>query len=484
MSGGDRLVNIIAEAALLGGLMLDNSRIVPVADRVRPGDFADAVNGRIYNVMLRFAAKGMRADATTLRPLFANDGDARYGEYLDDLVAAPAVKEAIDSLADQVTNLAARRDVLAVMRDAIDSLHDELEIPIDAITTRVETAGWAAASRKPVDVAMTAGEMIGLVEQRGRRIADDPHTAGITNALVTEWDDGLGNLERGTYNILAGRPGMGKSALANSLALGYATHGHCGLVLNHEMTAEQLALRTAADTAHAMGFRIPHRSLRKGVLNREEWAAMAKVRERAESLPVRFIATGRVDVKRVYSLAAQQKALWAAQGRKLDFVVIDYLGLLGATSEDGHPLTKGYDRVSRVSLLLKTLAHDLDVSLIALAQLSRGVEQRSNKRPILSDLKESGDLEQDADSVTFVFREEYYLEQDRPRPGEKTPDKKDALEEWQNDMDACRGKLDLIFAKNRHGKTAARTCKFLPEYSAVRSGDFNEFDDEADPLLF
>ena len=481
---GDRLVNAVAEAALLGGLMLDNSRIVPVSDRVRPADFADPVNGRIYNAMLRFAAKGMRADATTLRPLFATDGDARYGDYLDDLVAAPAVKEAIDSLADQVSDLAGRRELRQTLAETIDAVQDDLHIPVDVLTTRVESAGWAAASRKPVEVALSAGDMIGLVEERGKRIAEDPHAAGITNALVSEWDEGLGNLEHGTYNILAGRPGMGKSALANSLALGYATTGHCGLVLNHEMTAEQLALRTAADTAHAMGFRIPHKRMRKGELTREEWAIVAKVRERANTLPVRFIATGRVDVKRVYSLVAQHKALWAAQDRKLDFVIVDYLGLLGATSEDGHALTKGYDRVSRVSLLLKTLAHDFDVALIALAQLSRGVEQRTNKRPILSDLKESGDLEQDADSVSFVFREEYYLEQERPRPGEKTPDKKDALEEWQHDIEACRGKMDLIFAKNRHGKVASRTCKFLPEFSAVRSGDFNEFDDHADPLLF
>lgn len=483
MSAGDRLINALAESALLGGLMLDNERIIGVADRVRPDDFGDKLNGRIYSAMLRFAAKGMRADAMTLRPLFANDGDARYGEYLDDLVAAPAVKSAIEALADQVADLAGRRTVRDRLREAIDSVHDDLDVPVDVITAKVEDAGYAAAQRRPEEVVHDAGGMVGLVKERMARIASDPHAAGLTNAMVEEFDDGLGNLERGTYNILAGRPGMGKSSAASSIAIGYAINGHCGLYLNHEMSAEQMSIRTTADIAHAMGYPIEHALLRKGAITREDLAMLDKVEERAKLLPIRFDATGRVDVKRVWSKVAQHKALWAAQGRTLDYVIVDYLGLLGAHSESGQALTKGYDRVSAVSLGLKRLAAELDVAVIALAQLSRGVEQRANKRPVLSDLKESGDLEQDADTVTFLYREEYYLEAEKPKPGELTPDKRDALEEWTNEMLACRGKLDLIFAKNRHGKVSTRTCKFLPEYSAVRSGGFDEFRASDEPLL-
>ena len=483
MSGGDRLINATAEAALLGGLMLDNERIVGVADRVKPDDFGDKLNGRIYSVMLRFSAKGMRADAVTLRPLFANDGDARYGEYLDDLVAAPAVKSAVEALADQVADLAGRRTVRDRLRDAIDSVHDDLDVPIDVITAKVEQAGYAAAQRRPVEILHDAGDMVGLVKKRMARIAEDPHAAGISNALVEEFDEGLGNLERGTYNILAGRPGMGKSSAASSIAIGYAINGHCGVYLNHEMTAEQMSIRTTADLAHAMGFPIEHERIKKGLLSREEMAIIDKVEERAKLLPIRYLATGRIDVKGVWSRVAQQKALWAAQGRSLDYVMVDYLGLLGAHSESGQPLTKGYDRVSAVSLGMKRMAAELDVVVIALAQLSRAVDQRANKRPILSDLKESGDLEQDADSVTFLYREEYYLEQDKPKQGEQTPDKRDALQEWENEMFACRGKLDLIFAKNRHGKVSTRTAKFLPGFSAVRSGGFDEFRVSDEPLL-
>jgi len=483
VNANDRLINPTAEAALLGGLMLDNDRIIGVADRVKPDDFADALNGRIYSAMLRFAAKGMRADAVTLRPLFASDGDCRYGDYLGDLVEAPAVKGAIDALADQVADLAGRRGVRETLREALNSVHDDLDVPVDAITGKVEASGWAAAARKPVDVMLHAGDLARLVRERAEEIRDNPDAAGMRNALVEDWDSLL-NLERGTYNILAGRPGMGKSSLASSVAYGYAINGHPGLVFNHEMSAEQMAIRSTADLAHAMGHRIEHEKLKKGELADGGWGIVDQVEQRGKLLPIRFLTPGTVDVKRVYSLAAQHRALLAAQGRELEFVVVDYLGLLGAHSADGKPLTKGYDRVSAVSRMLKKLAEDLDVALIALAQLSRGVEQRQNKRPILSDLKESGDLEQDADSVTFIYREEYYLEQERPKPGDKTPDKRDAFEEWETEMFAARNKLDLICAKNRHGRVGTRTARFYPEYSACRSGDYNAFDDTADPLLF
>lgn len=468
---------------MLGGLMLDNEKIVGISDRVKPDDFADALNGRIYTAMLRFAAKGMRADALTLRPLFANDSDARFGDYLDDLVASPAVRGAIDALADQVAELSARRAVRDRLTEAMDSIQDDLDVPIDAITGKVESAGWAAASRRPIEITYDPGEMVGLAEDRLYRIDEDSSAAGLRNKLLEEFDDGTGGIEKGTYNIIAGRPGMGKTLFASSLSLGYAIAGHAGHYLNHEMKAEQQAIRLSADIAHAMGFPIKHHDIKKGTLDGQQRAELKKVRQRGGLLPLRFIAPGRINVKRVFSLVSQQKALFAAQGRELDFVIVDYLGLLGADSADGRPLTKGYDRVQAVSLAMKTLANDLDVAVFALAQLSREVERRPNKRPQLSDLKESGDLEQDADSVTLLYREEYYLEAEKPKAGAKLPDKRDAFEEWEKDMFACRGKLDLIFAKNRHGRPATKTVKFLPEYSAVRSGGFNEMDVEESPLL-
>ena len=485
MSGaGDRLVNTVAEAGLLGALMLDNTSIVGVSDRVKPDDFADALHGRIYTAMLRFAAKKMRADAVTLRPLFASDGDARYGDYLDDLVEAPAVRGAVEGLADQITDLAARREVSLALEDARRSIQDDLDTPIDAITGKVETAGWAAAKRKPVDVLYDSADFVGLVRKRGERIRENPDRAYLKNRLVPEFDEIL-KLERGTYNLLAARPGMGKTSLVSSITHGYGMNGHAGISFNHEMSAEQLAIRTTADLAHAMGMAIEHERLKLGELAKGGWQILDHVEKRAATLPIKFMTPGTVDVKRVYTLVAQHKAMLEAEGRELEFVIVDYLGLLGAHSADGKPLTKGYDRVGMGSRMLKALAEDFNVALIALAQLSRSVEQRENKRPIMSDLRESGDLEQDADSATFLYREEYYLEQRKPRPEERNKDGSSAYDDWEGEMFAARNKMDIIVAKNRHGSTGTRTCKFFPEFSACRSGTFDQYSvNEDETTLF
>ena len=478
----DRLVNPTAEAALLGAMMLDGQLVTSLSDRVTPEDFGDPLHGRIFSAMLRFAAKGLRADALTLRPIFAANSDSQYGAYLEQLVDSPAVVAAAPAIADQVADLSARRKTRDAIREALTSLADDLDRPVDEICGHVEAAGWAAAHRTKVDVTLTAGDLAGLVEDRDDRIAADPGAVGIVNALISDVDKGLGALEPGTYNIIAGRPGMGKSALASSLALGYAISGNSGLYLQHD-AAEQMGLRSTADLAHAMGFTLPHQSLRKGGLRETERRDLRAVRERAGLLPLRYVCPGQVDIRRVWSLVAQERAKCNAGGRDLKFVVIDYLGLIGATDAEGRPIEDPRKRVNAVSKMFKRIAQEMEVAVLALAQLSRTVEARQSKRPILSDLKESGDLEQDADTVTLLYREEYYLSQSEPKRGEKDPrTSRDLHEDWELEMNVARGKMDLIFAKNRHGRSSTRTTRFLAEHSAVRSGDFDEMADEA--LLF
>lgn len=477
----DRLINQTAEAALLGAMLIDCQLVTELSDRVLPDDFGDPLHGRIYSAMLRFSAKGMRADAMTLRPVFANDSDAQYGAYLDQLVEAPAVVAAASAIADQVADLAARRKARDAMRDAMTALHDDLDRPVDEICGQVETVGWAAANRTKVDPAYNMGDLAGLVEERDDRINADGGTAGISNALVAEVDKGLGALEPGSYNLFAGRPGMGKSATASSMALGYAINGHAGLYLQLEMTAEQMGLRSTADLAHALGYKLPHQALRKGGLRQVDRQDLRAVRERAGLLPLRMICPGPVDVRRIWSLVAQHRAMFKAQGHTLEFIVIDQLSWLRIHDADGKEISEPFRRMSAVSKEVKRLAKEMDVALIALAQISRGVEGRLSKRPMISDLKESGSLEEDADSVTLLYREEYYLKQTEPKRGEKDPKGRDLHEDWEVEMNLARGKLDLIFAKNRHGQTSTRTAKFLGEFSAVRSGDFDEFSD--DPIL-
>jgi len=463
MTDGDRLVNTTAEGAILGAMLLDNGLITELADRVSVDDFALPLHGRIMTVLLRFASAGKTATALSIRSVFKQDSDAQYGEYLDILVESPVVAEVAPALADQVADLSARRKARAAMRENI---------------------GHAAASRIRVEQVHTGADYARMVKDRYVRVMDDPDAAGMSNSLVAEFDRGLGNVERGNYSIIAGRPGMGKSSLASSLALGYAMAGHPTVFLNHEMTAEQCAMRHIADVGSAMGYELTHKMLREGRLQTDDLTALAEIEKRAALLPLRFINPGIVDVRRVRSLVAQQCAMWEAQGKELEVVFVDYLGLLRATDDDGRDIERPYNRIQKVSQSLKAIAHDYNIALFAMAQLSRAVEQRPNKRPQMADLKESGDLEQDADSVCLLYREEYYLEQEKPKPGARERDGTNAYDEWEAEYQAARNKMDLIFAKCRHNSTSTQTCKFFPEVSSVRSGEFSMFDiAEQQPML-
>lgn len=478
MSGGgehDSLINPVAEAALLGAMLRNPDLVEQLSDHVRPDDFGYALHGRIFSAMQRLAAKGKRSSATTLRPIFATDSDAQYGDYLDTLVDQPGLDSSADLFADQIAELAGRRQLRQALKDAMTSLTEDFDKPVEEISGTVEATGWAAAKRGAIDPVYTSADLGRLVLARDDRIVSNPSAIGMLNDLVPDIDKALGPLEPATYNIIAARPGMGKTALADSLAIGYAMRGHAGCAINLEMTAEQLGIRTSANLAYHLGFDIPHKRFKEGNLTPDERAYLRKTVEHQEALPLRYINPGRCDIRKVWSLVAQQKAIWQAAGRRLEFVTVDYLQLLGATGTDGRQVENDTQRVNTVSKTLKDMAADLGVALIALAQLSRTVEQRPNKRPNMADLKNSGDIEQDADSVTLLYREEFYLERDKPKLGEKGKDGKDLYEEWSAQVSACRNKMDLIVDKNRHGSTSTRTIKFLPVYSACRGSDFDPF---------
>ena len=480
MSTGDALTNPTAEAALLGALLLDNRLIMEVADRVREPDFGDRLHGRIFTALMKFAAAHKRADCLTLRPLFVHDSDALGGDYLDQLVENPAVAMAASSLADQVADMARRRKAREVLEVAMKALHSDLDRKVDEIISQVDATAFLEEGED--NEFLDGGDMIGLVEERDERICNDPGAASLVCNLINEITNL--QLETQTYNIVAGRPGMGKSALAQSASLGFAMAGEPGCYVNLEMKDEHLGLRVAADAGHAMNYRLTHAHLKKGGLIQADREDLADIKRKLKLLPIRFVRMkSQTDIRKIWSRVVRQKALFEAAGKKMRWVVIDYMGLIGASDSAGIFIDDDRKRINVVSRMLKSMAEDLDLCVIALAQLSRGVEQRQNKRPMLSDLKESGNLEQDADSVTMVYREEYYLKDMEPKKthGDQ-PKNTYTYEDWMADMAAARGKLDMILAKNRHGASGTRQGKFLGDYVAVRSSDFNPESEEA--LLF
>lgn len=479
MNSTDRLANPVAEAALLGALMLENKLIVELADVVRTDDFSEAVHGRIFSAMMRLAAKGKRTDALTLRPIFQNDKDCDHGAYLDSLVENPAAVAGAKAIARQVADLAARRQARKALHGAMEALSTEFDKSVGEIVGTVEQTVWAAEGRTAVIEELDAGDMVGLAIDRDERINADPGAVGYSNALISDLDKAMGPLEPVQYTIMAGRPGMGKTSAAMSTALGYAISGAPVLYVTGESSNEQLGMRATSDLSFAMFKRqaIAHELLKRGGLKRDERVTLERVRERAKLLPIRFVNTGRVDIRRVYSLAARHRAMWEARGgQKLALVVVDHIGLFDASDADGRPIN-GFEKMNTVSRTLDRMKQDLDVHVLALSQLNRKVEERTDKRPMLSDLRDSGSLEQDADTVILLYRDEVYLRDVEPKIGEMKGIK-DLHAEWELEMRAAEGKLDLNFAKTRHGATSKRTVNFFARYYAVRGGDVTEFSDE------
>lgn len=463
----DPLTNIDAEAALLGGMLLDNKLIVQWSDRLHVTDFYEPLHSRIYSALLKFAAKGLSVNAIALRPIFASDEAAFGGDYLNQLVDSPAAAIGANEFAAQIIDLSNRRDTRNAMRMAEQCLATDFDTPISEIAARVETAAFAASTRTETKPSKSLAQMIQLAVDRVSRIQDDGEAPGMLNALVPDLDRVIGPMETG-YHIFAGRPGMGKTTLAGSVSLGYAINGHEGVYCSGEMSEEQLGMRQATDAGFAMGFKIKHEDLRLGKVTPGERQQLLRVVARAELLPLQFVDMRNANIRRVWTECARRKALLAAQGKTLKFCVVDSIGLFTADI-DGKLIDDDRKKVNTISAFLNMMAHALDIAVIALNQLSRGVEGRVNKRPMLADLKESGNLEQDADSVTFIYREEYYLEQSEPKRGETGEKGRNLWEEWDLEMRAARGKAELIGAKNRHGKTLSKTVNFIAQYFSVRA---------------
>lgn len=476
MSEHDPLINVQAEAVVLGGMMLNNRLIVEFSDRLRADDFAEPVHQRIYSAMLRFSAKGTAATAASLRPVFALDRDSDGGNYLNALVDSPAAVIGVPDLVAQVGELAVRRKAREAMRGGVERIQD-LEQPVGDVVGSVEEQIWAAERNDDEGVTLDLGEMVGIVRERQKRIEKGEQTVGATNALIGDLDTALGPLERATYTILAGRPGMGKTTVASSAAIGYALRGFPGLILGTEMSEEQHSMRTVSDLSLAMGQGIPHDDIRRGNLDAGQMHWLDRVEERAKLLPLRYRKVGACNWRKIYSLVAREKARLAAIGKTLWFVVVDYMGMLEADDASGKPIDDDRKRMNAVSKGMMRIRDELGVAVIALAQLSRDVDRRPDKRPHNADLKESGNLEQDADAILFAYREEYYLEQAEPKQGEKGAKGNDLHEEWEVEMQICRDKLDLIVGKNRHDQRRTRTVKFLGRHYAVRGAKFRDWED-------
>jgi replicative DNA helicase len=444
--------NIEAEQALLGALLYDNAAFERIGDFLHDQHFFEPFHQRLFASIETHIRKGQLAEPILLAEQFARDpafeelGGVRY---LADLVdRAPPAANAPD-YARAVYDLALRRDLIRIGGEiAVSAQKSDIELSARDQIEQAEQQLFALAESGGVSQGFVtfADALHGAVAMAAEAHARDGGLAGISTGLI-DLDQKIGGLHPSDLMILAARPSMGKTSLACNIAFDVARNyawepqpdgsrktvrGGVVAFFSLEMSAEQLALRLLAEASGVSGDR-----LRKGEIDAMEFGRIRDAALEIQEAPLYIDATGGITIAK---LAARARRLKRMVG--LDLLIIDYLQLV--TTGAGGPDNR-VQEVSMITQSMKALAKELNVPVIALSQLSRQVENREDKKPQLSDLRESGSIEQDADMVMFVYREEYYLSRLEPREGTEEHFK------WQEQMDHVRGLAELIIGKQRHG---------------------------------
>ncbi len=479
--GGTELPhNIDAEAALLGALMIDNRLIEDVQLKLRADHFYEAVHGRIYDAILLMADRNMVANPVTLKPQFESDQALRAlggPAYLAQLTGSGAALIGARDFAQQIYDLAMLRELVSVGRTMAEKALDTSE----AVEPREQIEAAEMALYKVAEQGGETGSVKSFaqatrlaIEQADKALNSGGGLSGVTTGL-----DGVnaktGGLHHSDLIILAGRPGMGKSSLATNFGYNAARRwvrdeedgippeksvGARVALFSLEMSADQLATRILAENSG-----ISSENLRMGKISQQDFRNLARAAGELENLPL-FID----DTPGLTIAALRTRARRLKRRHNIGLIIIDYLQLLQGSGRGGSE--NRVQEISEISRGLKTLAKELNVPVIALSQLSRAVEQREDKRPQLSDLRESGSIEQDADIVMFIYREDYYLMSREPKRPAEGDDAKifDDHAKWMAELTPVEGLAELIVAKQRHGATGKVMMRFEP--SITRFSDY------------
>jgi replicative DNA helicase len=457
-------LNVEAEQALLGAILVNNDAFDRVSDFLKPEHFVEEIHRRIYEIAGSLIRAGKVATPITLKTFLGEHdlGGVTVPQYLARLAAeATTIINAFD-YGRTIHDLAVRRELIQIGEDVVNvaydapvdsSPRDQIEEAERRLYAVAEGGRYDGGFQRFSDALKTAVDMAAKAYER------DGSLSGVATGL-TDLDRYMGGLQRSDLVILAGRPGMGKTALATNIAFNIARayRGETrpdgttvavdgGMVgfFSLEMSAEQLATRIIAEQSG-----VPSYKIRRGDITESDFQQVAEAVREMQSVPFYIDQTGGISIAQLTARARRLK-----RQRGLDLLVVDYLQLLA-----GSRTARNDNRVQELTEIttgLKALAKELNVPILALSQLSRQVEQRDDKRPQLSDLRESGSIEQDADVVLFVFREEYYLKNKEPRPG---------TEEhvaWMNEMERAHGRAEVIIGKQRHGPTGTIELQFEAE---------------------
>jgi len=458
--------SIEAEQQLLGAILTNNDVFDRIASVIGPDHFYDPVHARIYEVASARIAKNNLASPVTLKAFMEEDeGLQELGgpAYLTRLAGSAISSFAVRDYAQMIYDMAIRRELIELGHDIAGKAHksDVDNEPKDQIVEaeqRLYTLAEQGQSEQGFQSFLKA--VTDAVNVANAAYMREGGLSGISSGLI-DMDKMLGGLHKSDLIILAGRPSMGKTSLATNIAFnvakaykrGQLADGTEGAVdggvvgfYSLEMSAEQLAARILSEASE-----IPSQLIRSGDMTEGEFRRFVEAAKTLESCPLYIDDTPALPISQ---LAARARRLKRTHG--LDVLIVDYLQLVRGTGRSENRVNE----ISEITMGLKAIAKELEIPVIALSQLSRQVENREDKRPQLSDLRESGSIEQDADVVMFVFREEYYVEREKP-----SDEKLEEMAAWQERMERLHGKAEVVIGKQRHGPIGTIELSFEGQFT-------------------
>ncbi len=469
--------NIEAEQALLGAILVNNEAFYRVSDFLEPVHFFEPIHQKVFQISRDLIRVGKIATPVTLKTfLDANIdiGGLTLGQYLARLAAEATTIINAEDYGHTIYDLSIRRALILVGEDMVNVAYDsavdfsprnQIEDAERRLYELAETGRYDGGFQRFAQALTSAVDMAARAYQR------DGKLSGIATGL-DDLDRMMGGLQPSDLVIVAGRPGMGKTALATNIGYNVARawrgevrpDGHSvtvngGIVgfFSLEMSAEQLATRIIAEQT-----KIPSNQIRRGGISEADFERIKDHSIELQHLQFFVDETGGLSVAQ---LAARARRLKRQRG--LDLLIIDYLQLLQGSTRRSQE--NRVQEITEITTKLKALAKELNVPIMALSQLSRQVESRDDKRPQLSDLRESGSIEQDADVVLFVYREEYYHKMRKPLESNR-----EKFAEWQAEGDKVDGKAELIIGKQRHGPTGTVELQFdgsVTKFSSLAKTD-------------
>ena len=449
--------NIEAEQTILGSILANNEIFDEITDQLDENYFFDPIHQKIYKIISNLISKGLLANPVTIKNFFNSKEElVEIGgiDYLIKLTKVSTTKNQIKYYSQLLSDLYIRRQLINISEETLEeSKNKDLEISGTNILENTERKLFEIAERGEFQRSFVTFKdaLKETIDMATAAYKNDQGIVGVPSGL-TDLDDRLGGLHKQDLIIIAGRPSMGKTALATNIAFNASLNIKKNNLktsvafFSLEMSSEQLSTRILAEQS-----RIKSNDIRRGKINQEDFERFIEASKNLEMLPLHIDDTPAITIS---ALSNRARRLKRKEG--LDLIVIDYIQLMKSS---GFRNESRVLEIAEITQGLKALAKELDVPVLALSQLSRQVEQREDKKPQLSDLRESGSIEQDADVVMFVFREQYYLEKQEPKPGTAEH------VEWQEKMSQIHNQAEIIIGKQRHGPTGVIKLEFESSFT-------------------